>query len=41
MNDPESAISKLIKSERRYNLLEEVYTKPSVNYLTKIRNKKS
>ena len=39
MNDPKSEVSKLIKSGRRYNLLEELYTKPSVNYLTKIRNK--
>ncbi len=41
MNDPDSEISKLIKSERKYNLLEEIYTKPSVHYLTKIRNRKS
>jgi len=40
MSDPKSEISKLIKSGRRYNLLEELYTKPSVHYLTKIRNKK-
>lgn len=39
MNDPKSQISQLVKSGRRYNLLEELYTKPSVNYLTKIRNK--
>jgi len=39
MNDPDSEISKLIESGRRYNLLEEIYTKPSVHYLTKIRNK--
>ncbi|MCK4990538.1 MAG: 4Fe-4S dicluster domain-containing protein, partial [Bacteroidales bacterium] len=38
MNDPRSEISKLIASGRRYNLLEEIYTKPSVHYLTKIRN---
>jgi len=38
MNDPNSEISKLIVSGRRYNLLEEIYTKPSVHYLTKIRN---
>jgi len=38
MNDPSSEISKLITSGRRYNLLEEIYTKPSVHYLTKIRN---
>jgi molybdopterin-containing oxidoreductase family iron-sulfur binding subunit len=41
MNDPGSEISKLMASGRRYNLLEEIYTKPSVHYLTKIRNKKS
>jgi molybdopterin-containing oxidoreductase family iron-sulfur binding subunit len=39
MNDPGSEISKLMESGRRYNLLEEIYTKPSVHYLTKIRNK--
>ena len=39
MNDPGSEISKLMSSGRRYNLLEEIYTKPSVHYLTKIRNK--
>jgi len=38
MNDPKSEISRLMKSGRRYNLLEELFTKPSVNYLTKIRN---
>jgi len=38
MNDPTSEIGKLISSGRRYNLLEELYTKPSVHYLTKIRN---
>ena len=38
MNDSSSEISKLIASGRRYNLLEEIYTKPSVHYLTKIRN---
>jgi molybdopterin-containing oxidoreductase family iron-sulfur binding subunit len=39
MNDQGSEISKLMSSGRRYNLLEEIYTKPSVHYLTKIRNK--
>ena len=39
MNDQESELSKLISSGRRYNLLEELYTMPSVNYLTKIKNK--
>jgi len=41
MNDPESRISKLLKvenKERAYHLLEELNVKPSVSYLTKIRN---
>jgi molybdopterin-containing oxidoreductase family iron-sulfur binding subunit len=41
MNDPESRISKLLNSEnkeRAYHLLEELNVKPSVSYLTKIRN---
>jgi molybdopterin-containing oxidoreductase family iron-sulfur binding subunit len=39
MNDHESELVKLINSGRRYNLLEELFTMPSVNYLTKIKNK--
>jgi Fe-S-cluster-containing dehydrogenase component/anaerobic selenocysteine-containing dehydrogenase len=39
MNDQKSELSRLMKSGRRYNLLEELFTMPSVNYLTKIRNK--
>ncbi len=39
MNDKNSELNRLISSGRRYNLLEELYTMPSVNYLTKIRNK--
>ncbi len=38
MKDPESDVSKLMLSGRKYNLLEELFTKPSINYLTKIRN---
>jgi len=38
MNDHQSELFRLISSGRRYNLLEELYTMPSVNYLTKIRN---
>lgn len=41
MNDPESRISKLLSDdnkERAYHLLEEINVKPSVSYLTKIRN---
>jgi MoCo/4Fe-4S cofactor protein with predicted Tat translocation signal len=37
-NNPESAVSKLLKSENRYQLLEELNTKPAVRYLTKVRN---
>jgi Fe-S-cluster-containing dehydrogenase component len=39
MNDEKSELIKLMNSGRRYNLLEELYTMPSVNYLTKIKNK--
>jgi molybdopterin-containing oxidoreductase family iron-sulfur binding subunit len=38
MNDQDSELNRLINSGRRYRLLEELYTMPSVNYLTKIRN---
>jgi molybdopterin-containing oxidoreductase family iron-sulfur binding subunit len=39
LNDRESELSRLIGSGRRYNLLEELFTMPSVNYLTKIKNR--
>jgi molybdopterin-containing oxidoreductase family iron-sulfur binding subunit len=39
MNDDQSELIKLMNSGRRYNLLEELFTMPSVNYLTKIKNK--
>ncbi len=39
MNDKQSELNRLITSGRRYNLLEELFTMPSVNYLTKIKNK--
>ena len=38
MNDAKSELRKLMDSGRRYNLLEELYTMPSVNYLTRIKN---
>ena len=41
MNNPESKISKYLKNERQYHLLEELHTLPSVAYLTKVRNKKA
>ena len=40
LNDKNSEISKLYKNERSYHVIEELGTKPSVQYLTKIRNKK-
>ncbi len=41
VNDKKSKVHKLLKSKRGYKLLEELFTMPSVNYLTKVRNKKS
>jgi MoCo/4Fe-4S cofactor protein with predicted Tat translocation signal len=37
-NDPESAVSKALRSERVYYVLEEINTQPGVGYMTKIRN---
>lgn len=39
MNDPESKISKMMKDERNYHVLEELHILPSVGYLTKVRNR--
>ncbi|MDB4107748.1 TAT-variant-translocated molybdopterin oxidoreductase [Bacteroidia bacterium] len=39
LNDANSEISKLYKNDRSYHVLEELGVKPSVQYLTKIRNK--
>ncbi|MFQ5633394.1 MAG: 4Fe-4S dicluster domain-containing protein, partial [bacterium] len=39
MNDPESRISKLIESPRHYRMLEEMNFRPTVGYLTKVRNR--
>ncbi len=39
MNDPKSAVSKLIKSGRHYRMLEETNVKPSVGYLGLVRNR--
>ena len=39
MNDPESRISRLIENPRHYGVLEEMNFRPSVGYLTKVRNK--
>lgn len=38
MNDPESRISKEFANDRAYQVLEELNVKPSVRYMTKIRN---
>ncbi len=38
MNDEKSVVSKMMKDPRRYHLLEELHTLPSVAYLTKVRN---
>ena len=41
VNDETHLVNKLKKDERRYYLLEEINTAPSVFYQTKIRNKKA
>ncbi|WP_075590330.1 Fe-S-cluster-containing hydrogenase [Labilibacter marinus] len=38
MNDKNSEVSKMMRDPRRYHLLEELHTLPSVAYLTKVRN---
>lgn len=37
-NDPESVVSKALKSERTFYVLEEINVKPGVGYQTKVRN---
>jgi len=37
-NDPESAVSKALKNERVYYVLEELNVQPGVGYMTKVRN---
>ena len=39
MNDPNSEVGQLLVNPRTYQLLEQLHTLPSVNYLTKIWNK--
>lgn len=39
VNDPKSKVAELREDPRRYYLLEELNTQPSVHYLTKVRNK--
>ncbi len=38
-NDPASEVSKLMRSRRRYRVLEEINVRPSVGYLKLVRNK--
>lgn len=38
LNDKNSRVSKLFSSQRRYHLLEELHTLPSVGYMTKVSN---
>ncbi len=38
LNDTYSEVSKLFKSDRKYRVIEEIQTEPSIGYLTKIRN---
>jgi MoCo/4Fe-4S cofactor protein with predicted Tat translocation signal len=39
INNKDSKVTKLFNDPRRYGLLEELHTLPSVGYLTKVRNK--
>ena len=38
LNDPESRISKLVKQERTYYMLEEIGVQPNISYMAKVRN---
>jgi len=38
-NDPNSEVSKALKNERVYYVLEEINVQPGVGYMTKITNK--
>jgi MoCo/4Fe-4S cofactor protein with predicted Tat translocation signal len=38
MNDPESEVSKALRSERVYYVLEEINVQPNIGYMTKVRN---
>jgi len=39
LNDPKSKISKLVNSGRHYKILEELNVRPTVGYLTQVRNR--
>jgi molybdopterin-containing oxidoreductase family iron-sulfur binding subunit len=38
LKDPKSTVSQLSKDKRAYHVLEELNVRPSISYLTKIRN---
>ncbi|MCE1228445.1 MAG: 4Fe-4S dicluster domain-containing protein, partial [Firmicutes bacterium] len=38
LKDPESAVSRLVKSERGYKVLEEIGARPAITYLANLRN---
>ncbi len=38
VNDPESEVSKAIRNERVYYVLEEINVQPNIGYMTKVRN---
>jgi len=37
-NDPNSEVSKALKNERVYYVLEEINVQPGIGYMTKVRN---
>jgi molybdopterin-containing oxidoreductase family iron-sulfur binding subunit len=41
INDPKSKVSKLRSEERAFRVLETLNTRPSISYLTKVRNKEA
>ena len=41
MNNPESRVSKLMKNKRGFTTLEELNTRPSITYLTRVWNRES
>jgi molybdopterin-containing oxidoreductase family iron-sulfur binding subunit len=41
LNDPNSKVSRLTRTERGYHVLDILNTRPSITYLTKIRNKEN
>lgn len=38
INDPNSEVSKALKNERVYYVLEEINVQPNIGYMTKVRN---